>query len=365
MIDDKIGAPILLALLDGATFANALRRNGKPCRIALPEYASARTALVEAHLRGEPGTLLFHAEDHEPWRERVNAVVLSAFCPARDGRCRWLGIDLDASDHGPGGLADPVHAVRAIAERADAAGLFDGLLVVRSRRGQGRHVFLLLPEPVSLEDAVIGVAALAAAAFKVAALDAVEGEVPNGFRCTNGVIAQPGDAGAVELVPHSTLKPRYGWAMLLPGAGAFAVQGGGVIVDPFDDRPVECEVVPRCNPQAWSTFITEARAVLSERTPAPPPVRVERFLSNGHIPRRPIDRIDPRTRAFLNGQAPEGTRNVSAFAASANLIACGVDEHEAERLILAGAAACGLPEPEARATIQSAVRTVSRRGGHR
>jgi len=201
VIDDKIAVSILLALLEGTTFVNALRRNGKPCRIALPDDEESRTALVEAHLRGESRILTFHAEDHEPWPEQVEAVVLAASCPAGDGRCRWLGIDLDASDHGPSGLVDPVHAVRAIAERADAAGLFDGLLVARSRRGHGRHVFLLLPEPVSLEDAVIGVAALTAAAFKVAASDTAEGEVAHGFRCTNGAIAQPGDAGFSRISP--------------------------------------------------------------------------------------------------------------------------------------------------------------------
>ena len=42
------------------------------------------------------------------------------------------------------------------------------------RGGRGRHVFLLLPELVALADAVIGVAALVAAAFKVAARDVAE-----------------------------------------------------------------------------------------------------------------------------------------------------------------------------------------------
>ena len=41
--------------------------------------------------------------------------------------------------------------------------LSGGLLVARSRRGRGRHVFLLLPGPTSLNDAMIGMVALARA----------------------------------------------------------------------------------------------------------------------------------------------------------------------------------------------------------
>lgn len=365
MIDDGVVTSILLAFLDGATFANALRQNGKPCRISLPDDHESRADLVRAHLNGTPRSLVFRAEGCESWTERVEAVVLATFCPAQDSRCRWLGVDLDAADHGPGGLADPVHAVRVIAERADAAGLSNGLLVARSRRGQGRHVFVLLREPAPLEDAVIGVAALAAAAFNAAQRDTKEEEAPHAFRCRNGAIAQPGDAGAVELTPYSTRAPQFGWAMLLPAAGAFAAHGGGVIVDSFEDRPVQQSAVPRCDPEAWSVFVTEAQASLPERSAAAPPRRMQHFCTLGYGPRDPLDRIDERTREFLEGRTQEGARNRSAFAASANLLGCGVDEREAERLVLAGATACGLPEREARATFRSAVTSVGRRGGCR
>ena len=86
MIDDRVAAPLLLALLDSATFANAMRRNGRPCRIRLPDDLESRTAIVDAHLRGAPSTLTFHANGHTPWREQVDAVALAAFCPAADGR---------------------------------------------------------------------------------------------------------------------------------------------------------------------------------------------------------------------------------------------------------------------------------------
>ena len=78
MIEDaKFATDILLGFLEGTTFVNALRRNGKPCRIRLPKDANYRAALVEGHLLGESVDLSFHAEDHEPWREQVNAVVLA------------------------------------------------------------------------------------------------------------------------------------------------------------------------------------------------------------------------------------------------------------------------------------------------
>jgi hypothetical protein len=362
--ENQVSAQTLLALLEGATFANALRQNGRPCPIRLPDEPEARSALVIAHVRGEPATLTFHAEGRDPWNEQVYAVTLAAFCPAADGLCRWVGIDLDASDHGERGLANPVHATRAIAERADAAGLSSGLLVARSRRGHGRHVFLLLFEPAPLIDAVIGVAALAAVAFKVAGSDATECGAQNAFRCVDGTDARPGDAGSVELLPYSTSRPSYGWSLMLPFAGALAAIGGGVIVDPFDDRPIQLEHVPRCDPEAWSRLVGDARAAV--------PVRKS---TNLHVSARPnsrtvatrslSERVHFRTREFLDGLVPVGNRKCSAFAASANLLGCGFDPNEAERMIMAGAVACGLPEREAKDAFKSALKAINRKGGFR
>ena len=363
MTADEIAAAILLALLGGGTSANATRRNGRPCRVRLPDDPESRIALAVDHLRGAPATLTFHAQGSESWQESVEAGALAALCPGDDGRCRWVGVDLDAADHGEGGLADPVHATRVIAERAANAGLMSGTVVARSRRGRGRHVFLLLPEPVELTDAVIGVAALAAAAFKVAARDSAACETPHAFRCANGEIARPGNAGAVELVPRSTMKPRFGWPLALPGAGAFAARGGGVTVDPFTDHPLHLERVPQCDRRAWRCLVTEARATLSARAPASEPRPRMGAAPYWDGPRHSIDHIDARTQAFLDGRVSEGARNASAFAASANLLGCGIDEREAEQLILAGAAACGLSQREADTTFQSAVRTLSRKRG--
>lgn len=356
MTDHRITT--LLALLDGATFANAIRRDGKPCRICLPGDLGSRESLVIAHLQGAPATLTFCAEGHPSWRGHVDTVALAGFCPAADGWCRWAAIDLDAADHGETGLADPMHATRAIAEAAANAGLHYGLLAARSRHGRGRHIFLMLPVPLSLHDAVIGVAALAAAAFKIAASDVTKYDAPHAFRRANGTIAQLGDSGAVELFPRATSKPAFGWALVLPASGAFTACGGGVIVDAFTDQPVELELVPRCDEFAWSLLIKEAKVALGNRM-APPTKMNRRSAGSTQFP---IERIDERTQAFLDGRASEGARNNSAFAASTNLLGCGVEEGEAERLIMAGAAACGLPERESRAAFKSAVRTMQRKG---
>jgi len=353
----------LLALVEGATFATALRRSGKPARLRLPDDFEARTALILAHLRGGPATLTFHAEGHHSWREDVDAVALAAYCPTDDGRCPWLAIDLDGADHGGGGLIDPSRATRAIAERAGEAGLASGLLVARSRGGLGRHVFLILPGPIPLPETVIGIAALAAAAFKVAASDVAVAGPLHAFQCVGGAIARLGDPGAVELLPRSTMKPHYGWALALPAAGAFSRQGGGVIVDPFSDQPVQLDVVPGCDPMAWSRFVLEAKASLLR-------FGLRRSTNRGRY--RPpgtgfhhfsLDRVDSRTREFLEGRVSQGARNDFAFAAAASLLGCGVDRQEVENLILHGAERCGLSSREALSCVRSALRT-RRRGSN-
>ena len=223
-------------------------------------------------------------------------------------------------------------------------------------------MFLILPEPIALADAVIGVAALAAAALKVAVSDVAEYGAEHAFRRANGAVARLGDAGAVELLPRSTLKPPFGWALTLPAAGAYQDDGGGVIVDPFTDRPIHHEHVPRCEPESWSQFIADTRTTLSKRRRATTFRRARPLNTDSDRGRRPIDRVDVRTRAFIDGHTPEGTRNEAAFAAGANLLGCGVDRREAERLILAGAAMCGLPQREAMNAFKSAVQALSRRG---
>lgn len=354
MTDHRPDPGLLLALLDGTRFANALRRNGKPCRIRLPDDPARRAALVRAHLRGDQSILTFCAEGRDPWREPVHAVVLAAFCPAADGRCRWIGIDVDAADHGESGLADAVHGTRAIAERAAYAGLMSGLLVARSRRGRGRHVFLIFSEPVELSEAAIGVAALVSATFKVAASDVTEYGAKHAFNCANGAIARPGDAGAVELFPRSTVQPPYGWALVLPAAGALRVLGGGVIVDPFTDQPMHHERVPRCDAREWRRLVAENRHAL-DRMPQRQPPRHPRYVESLRS-----QRLHPLTEQFLAGHTPKGGRNEAAFSAACNLLRHGLPLPEVEYEILRGACGCELPEREARSAIRSAVRTVER-----
>ena len=133
------------------------------------------------------------------------------------------------------------------------------------------------------------------------------------------------------------------------------------LIYPLEDRPIHHECVPRCHHEPWSRFLKEARATLSKRNAPAAPRLKERPANDTDRPRCPIDRIDARTRAFLDGHAPEGARNMSAFAASANLLGCGIDQHEAERLVAAGAAACGLPQREAMDAFKSALRAFTRK----
>ncbi len=360
MNDSVSSAAILLALLDGAVFANALRRNGKPCRISLPDDLKARRALVSAHLRGAPATLTFHAEGREPWRERVDSVVLAAFCPAADGLCRWVGVDLDAADHGGSGLVDPVHAMRTLAERAAMAGLVDGLLAARSRRGRGRHLFLLFAKPIPLDDAVVGVAALVASAFKIATADVLDYSSDHAFRRVDGSVVSPGDAGAVELLPRSTDRPSFGWAITLPGAGAFKAVGGGVIVDPLTDFPLVSNNKRHCNPRAWSVFLTDARGAFlpSSRSACP---RNSRAMPRSHrgSSADPLARANQRTRDFVGGRVQSGARNTEAFAAACALFGAGLPDRDVESLINQGGRLCGLPDCETRAVINSARRRVA------
>jgi hypothetical protein len=67
-------------------------------------------------------------------------------------------------------------------------------------------------------------------------------------------------------------------------------------------------------------------------------------------------KLDPRTRALLNGDVGEGGRNAALFAGVCNLLGCGCDPRHVEAIALQGAIASGLPEREARAAIKSAIR---------
>ena len=361
-VNPEITASMLLRLLAGATYANAFRRNGKPCPFRLPEQPEARREIVEAHIRGTPATVTFCAQGFEPWSERVEAVALSVFCPGCDQRCRWVAVDLDADDHGPRGLVDPIRAARVLAERAGEAGLLSGLLVARSRRGRGRHFFLVLPEPIPLADAVIGLAALVGSAYRIAARDVAEAASKHVFRRVDGEIARPGDDASLELLPRSTGAPSFGWSLALPAGGVAARLGGGVVVDPFEDRPAPLERIPSCDPESWSNFVAEARSSLGRQCELHGP-SIERDCRGPAAAGFSFEHLDVRTRAFLSGNIPEGARNCAAFAASANLLGCGADERDAERLILGGAETCGLPRREAVSAFRSALKTIRRKQG--
>ena len=239
----------LLEMLDGSTFANCIMSWGRPGPIRWPDDKDERAELVDAHIAGGPASVLYSPEGREPEQIEVESASLASFTPDASGLVHSIAVDLDAADgHGPDGLADPVAAMRSLSSAADAAGLMGGVLPARSRGGRGRHFWLILPSPASLDDAVLGVAALTARAFSTASADVVDYNVPHAFRRPNGSIAAPGDTGAVEMFPKSTLRPSVGWALVLPAAGAFRENGGGMIVDGFGDQSYELEACRSATP---------------------------------------------------------------------------------------------------------------------
>jgi hypothetical protein len=64
--------------------------------------------------------------------------------------------------------------------------------------------------------------------------------------------------------------------------------------------------------------------------------------------------LPARTEKFLAGLVREGSRNEEAFAAACQLRDAGLTQADAERRIIAGAAACGLPRREALNAVASA-----------
>jgi len=64
--------------------------------------------------------------------------------------------------------------------------------------------------------------------------------------------------------------------------------------------------------------------------------------------------LPKRTENFLAGMVREGSRNEEAFAAACQLRDAGLTQADAERRIIAGAVACGLPRREALNAVASA-----------
>lgn len=346
----------LLVMLDGATFANAIMPWEQPGPIRLPDNPGGRRDLIIAHIRGDRADVLYVPNDRPARLVYVFPLALAAFCPAVDGMCRWLAIDLDGPDHGDHGLQDPAHPARCIAQAGADAGLMDGLLVARSRGGLGLHLFLFPPAPCTLLDGGLVIAALVADAYNIAKSDMSDFGTPHAFRSENGKIALPGQSGAVELFPHSTTKPEIGWAIALPAAGMFAATGGGVIIDPFSGEPTELLAVPRADSDNWLRFLDAARSRRERHVPRRPASCIRRPSGSASL------RVDPRTQEFLAGRVQEGKRSNAAYASACHLLGLGIAADEVRSLILDGAAACGLPVSEARNAVNSALTTLRRRG---
>lgn len=344
---------ILRRLLDGAEFANVLALPwGDPGPIRLPVDSERRDELIRAHIIGAPASVRFAPIDKPERIVRVDALQLGAYSPRADGTCGWIAFDLDGSSHGSGGLREPDRAAAAIAERAATAGLWPGVLIVKSRSGAGRHVWIIVPDAVPMADACLAVAGLAAQARRIADRDALEcPDRPHAFATSAGGIAAIAQAGAFELVPKSTERPTRGYVMALPFGGVAAKRGGGLAVDVFGHpaRIIEPSAVPACDAWAWDRLIRETRAELARRKRRPRQLPRRSFSPRMH-------RLDPRTQQLIAGAISEGGRNKAAYYGYRDLVRSGMSPSEAESLIVAGAERCGLPRREAEATLQSARR---------
>ncbi len=348
----SIRADILRRLLDGSEYAAAIMPWGPFGPIRLPDDAAGRDELIRCHLTGSPVSVRFAPIGKPEQRIRVDALQLGAYTPRADGACGWIAFDLDGGSHGSSALWDPDRAAAAIAERAAAAGLWSGVLIVKSRSGSGRHVWIILPDAAPIADACIGAVGLAARARRIANADAADNpDRPHAFLTRAGQIATVGQAGAFEVSPKSVDRPARGYAMALPFGSVARQRGGGIAVDVFEHptRIIDPSAVPVCDAWAWQRLIAETQAELSAKQ------RARRRTQSLYRAPRPC-RLDPRTQQLIDGTMSEGGRNKAAYFGYRDLIRSGVTPSEAKRLLVTGAERCGLARREAEATVQSARR---------
>lgn len=121
--------------------------------------------------------------------------------------------------------------------------------------------------------------------------------------------------------------------------------------------------MPVCDTRAWQQLVFDAKQELARKAPWQRWDGTPRAPTRSTTDREPLTRVDSRTREFIDGRTPVGKRNNAAFVASASLLGCGVNEREAERLVLTGGLACGLSEREARSAFESARRAHARKRG--
>lgn len=89
-IDPTVAVDTLIALLDGCGRVYAAMPWGKPGPIVLPDDPAARRELIGAHVRGGAAAVTYAPKDGNRDRVTLKPVVLTAACPADDGRCRWM-----------------------------------------------------------------------------------------------------------------------------------------------------------------------------------------------------------------------------------------------------------------------------------
>lgn len=351
---------ILAEILENSERAAALVPWGehKPCPIIWPQDPAEQSKLVAAHISGGPCDATFCVADKPERTARCNPTTLLARGPDFDGLCRWLVIDLDGPNHGPNGLRSPIRVARCLAERLDNLGLASGALFVTSASGQGVHAWIFPPHPIAISVAYLVLVALCKMTRLVADHDAIDCADPDrahAFAIGDLRVAVTGLPGCIDLFPRSTRSA--GWQVTLPFAGAFSPRGG-VLLDPIGvGLPQGDAPVPRFDPDAWESFIA-ALPPIPTPPPAPQPTRPPE--RDGPCP---YDKLPSYVREFIEGRTPQTQRFKTLYPVACALLKCGYDDHETERMVVAGAVACWSDESSTTAEKQaiSAVRNATSR----
>lgn len=208
-----VGNPLLdqvTHLVAGCTLRAVLpvRPDGK--KLLLPiAPGQDRSALVTGHLAGRLPPVAIRTGDGRNWSEH-RAVALAA-CPVVGDQAAWIALDIDAAGHGHATTATSTTAQQSATVAADLiADMGWPYLVAASGGGAGRHVWCPLRMPAAM---AVWVATL----WRQQVIERVPG-------------------ADIEIRPNGSHPP--GAPLTLPGGGAYAGAGGGLILRHSHGRTV-------------------------------------------------------------------------------------------------------------------------------
>jgi hypothetical protein len=208
-----VGNPLLdqvTHLVAGCTLRAVLpaRPDGK--KLLLPiAPGQDRSALVAGHLAGRLPPVAIRTGDGRTWTER-RAVALAA-CPVVSDQAAWIALDIDAAGHGHATRATAAVTQQSAEVAADlVADMGWPYLVAASGGGAGRHIWCPLSMPAAM---AVWVATL----WRQQVIERVPG-------------------ADIEIRPNGSHPP--GAPLTLPGGGAYAGAGGGLVLHHSQGRTV-------------------------------------------------------------------------------------------------------------------------------